>query len=140
MEDILLDDAGNFVIAADGDAATVYGAECLIQDIRHRLMTFPGDLWLHLMYGSKIPLYIQSVDTELNRLELEQEVYFTLRQDEFIDPDSIDIKLVERTRETIRILATVRIATSLENASGQMVEEAHIEIKIAQGSIEVNGI
>lgn len=137
----MLDDAGNIVLAADGDAATITGLDCLVQDIRHRLITFPGDLWLHLMYGSRIPLYIQAENTELNRLELEQEIRLALMQDEKIDPETIQIEITGWTRELITIKAAIEPAEDYdEDQSEEEAAQAAIEIKIGQGSIEVTGL
>lgn len=139
MEDIKLED-GNFVIAANGDIATVTGLDCLIQDICHRLMTFPGDLWLHLKYGSKIGLYVQAENTDLNRLELEQEIRLVLMQEEKIDPESIKVNITGWTRETIMIKALVTPVQDYDDETEEAAAQAAIEIKISQGSIEVTGL
>jgi len=141
MEDILIDSDGNFVATANGDVTTITGLPCLVQDISHRLMTYPGDLWLHGAYGSKIVQYIQSENNELNRLELEQEIRLALMQDEKIDPETIQVEIRSWDRETIYIRA---IVTPVDDYNDDLTEEeaaqVAIEIKISQGSIEVTGI
>lgn len=139
MEDILLDDDGNFVVAVDGDMETVTGLECLIQDVKHRLATFPGDLWLHREYGAEIPIYIQSVDTELNRLELAQVIRLAIQQDEKIDPESISITINSWERDYIEIKVSFKPVDNY-NEDEVPATSADIIITIGNGQMEVTNL
>lgn len=139
MEDILLDDEGNFVIAVDGDMETVTGLECLVQDVKHRLATFPGGLWLHLKYGAEIPIYEQSLDTEMNRLELEQAIRLAIQQDEKVDPNSISVTINTWTRDQIEAQVSFSPAEGF-NDDSTPATSADIIITIGNGQMEVTNL
>jgi hypothetical protein len=137
MEDILLDDNGNFVVAADGDAETVVDLECLLQDVKHRLLTFPGDLWQHRDYGIGVQAFLHQEDTELNRLYLEQVIRLGVAQDDQVDSESIKVSITSRTRDQVTVGVTFRpTATAFENDYGEIPEdEAAIVLTISQEGI-----
>ena len=45
--DILFDAEGDLAVSATGDLVITQGRSCLLQDIRDRLDTLPGDLFAH---------------------------------------------------------------------------------------------
>jgi len=140
MEDILLDDNGNFVLAADGDVETVVGLECLIQDVKHRLLTFPGDLWQHREYGVGIQAWNQAENTELNRLELAQAIRLGIARDERIDPESISVHITSWTRDAITVTITFRpTATAFDDDYGDIPDQAAIVLTISQDGITFEG-
>jgi hypothetical protein len=103
MEDIQLDEKGNFIRAANGDTKTVQDLYCLIQDVKHLLLTFPGDLWQHQQYGAGIQRFVQAEDTELNRLDFEQTIKLAVATDDRVEPESIRVEITSWTRETISV-------------------------------------
>jgi hypothetical protein len=140
MEDILLDKDGNFVVAANGDVQTVQGLKCVEQDAKHRLLTFPGDLWAHLTYGAGIQYFIHAEDNEINRLELEQVIRMALREDDRIDGESIKVEIQSWERDVIRVKVTFNLSrTALENNGEIPEEEATIILTISQTGIEFEG-
>jgi hypothetical protein len=140
MEDILLDDNGNFVVAGDGDVETVVDLECIIQDVKHRLLTFPGDLWQHRDYGIGVQAFLHQEDTELNRLHLEQVIRMGVAQDDRVDPESIKVSITSWTRDQITVGVAFRPATSAFDDYGEIPEEqAAIVLTISQEGITFGG-
>ncbi len=140
MEDILLDDEGNFVAGAGGDFATVADRDCLLQDIKHLLLTFPGDLWAHKDYGVGVQFYLQAEDQEINRLELQQLIKKQLAKDERIAADSIKVQIQSWSRETIKVQvrflpAAAAFAEEEEIPAG----EAVVILNISQQGISFGG-
>lgn len=141
MEDILIDNEGNFVQAADGDTQTVLDYRCLIQDIKHRLLTYVGDLWLHQEYGCRIRDFIQADNSEINRLELEQMIRLTIRDEELIDPESVRVSVKSWNREGITISAGFWPVEDFEDINtGAAPRDAAIIITIDQTGIGIGGI
>lgn len=139
MEDILLDENGNFVAAANGDMETVTDRECLIQDVKHRLLTFPGDLWTDKKYGTGIQRYIQAEDTELNRLELQQRIKTRLSKDIRIDSESISAKVTSWERNKIIVRTTFLPAGSFDEDGEVPAASADIVLIISQDGIMFGG-
>lgn len=140
MEDILLDDEGNFIISAAGDFATVTEADCLIQDVKHLLLTFPGDLWAHSEYGVGIQLYLQSEDTEINRLELQQLIKKQLAKDERIDADSIKVQIQSWSREMIKVQVSFLSAAATFTGEEEISPgEAVVILNVSQQGIGFGG-
>ncbi|MGL4677666.1 MAG: DUF2634 domain-containing protein [Brevinema sp.] len=74
-----------------GDFELVEENECLLQDIRNKLITEFGSLFYDKKYGIGILRYIHNSQEELTLLKLKQEILHTLKQDHRIHKDSIDI-------------------------------------------------
>ena len=141
MEDILIDNEGNFVQAADGDAQTVSDYDCLVQDIKHRLLTYLGDLWLHEEYGCRIRDFIQAENNELNRLELEQMIRLTIKDEELINPESIRVSVNSWDREGITMKASFWPVDDFEDIdTGAAPDAAAIVITIDQNGIGIEGV
>jgi phage baseplate assembly protein W len=132
MEDILLDDEGNFVAAADGDAATVSGARCIVQDVRHLLATHPGGLWAHPEYGVGLQRFLHAEDSELNRLELRQLIRLRLAEDERVKPGSVDVRVESWERDRIRISVRFEVAPGALAPSEERASEAQIVLTVSQ--------
>lgn len=140
LEDILLDENGNFVVAANGDMETVSGDNCLLQDVRHRLLTFPGDLWTDTEYGAGIQRYIQAEDTEMNRLELQQRIKTRIAMDTRIDQESIKVTISSWERDKISIVLTFFPAVYAFDDEGDVPEDqADIVLTISQNGITFSG-
>lgn len=133
MEDLMLDEEGNFVAAADGDAETVTEIDCLAQDVKHLLLTYPGDLWTDEEYGAGLQQFIQAEDTDLNRLEIEQVVKLAIAEDDRVDPESIKVLIMSWERDRIKL--AVSIWPKLGYEEDDNLEEAAIVLTITQEGI-----
>lgn len=91
--DIRLDKTWQLTQAADGDAPLCSDLECLYQNIILEALTQPGDLFYDSDFGWGLYDFIQSEDTSLTRLEIEQRVRSKLQKREQIQSDSIEIAL-----------------------------------------------
>jgi len=129
----MLDEKGNFVAAADGDAETVDGIDCLAQDVKHLLLTFPGDLWTNEDYGVGLQQFIQAEDTELNRLEIEQMIKMALAEDDRIDPESIKVSFISWERDKIKLAVSIWPKQGYEEADDPA--EAAVVLTITQEGI-----
>lgn len=92
---------GDFSVGPDGDLETVSGLECLIQDIRHEAMTYPGDLFYEPTYGFGLQDFIQRQITDVNRDELINRMTEKLLKNERIEPDSVEVLAQSWTLESI---------------------------------------
>ena len=64
--DVFIDpDSGQAVIGPNGDLVTVNGLACLAQDLRIRMMTTPGELPLHPLFGFPDPLGHAQAEPEI---------------------------------------------------------------------------
>lgn len=140
MDDLRLSKEGNFALSSDGDAAIVSGIDCLIQDIKHRLITYPGDLWLHPEYGSELRHFLQSTDDEMTRLELQQVIYLALKDDELIDPESITVSVINISRESIRVVVTFAPSDTFETEDAPISGEVSIVLAISQNGIIIGSV
>ena len=91
--DIRLDQTWQLTQAADGDAPLCSGLECLYQNILLEALTQPGDLFYDSEFGWGLYDFIQSEDTALTRLEIQQRIRSKLQKREQIQSDSIEISL-----------------------------------------------
>lgn len=140
MEDILLDDDGNFVQAKDGDVETVQDLECVLQDAKHRIMTFPGDIWAHPDEGVGLQRFIQAEDTEINRLEIAQLIKTKLALDDRIDPLSIKVFISSWERDKINIRVTfLLVPTAFDDPEEIPETEQAIVLTISQDGISLGG-
>lgn len=140
MEDVLLDANGNFVAAADGDMDTVRDVECLVQDLQHQALTFPGDLWHDPTYGLGLQQFIKSEDTELTRLEIAQTIKLGFEQDTRVEKNSVRVEFLEWELDKIRIRVRFRPnPDALEEPDGIPLEEAAIIISIGQEGMRMDG-
>lgn len=112
--DIRLNDEWQLTQAADGDAPLCSGLDCLYQNIALEAITQPGDLFYDPSFGWGLYDFIQSEDTELNRLEIMQRARLGLQKREVILPESISIN-VDFDDDIIRLLCSFRF--SEEDAS-----------------------
>lgn len=96
----------DFITLPTGDVETVDGRKCLLQDIRHRLITPRGDLWAHPEYGVRVYEFLQDEDTEINRLDLQQMIAGEIEQDPRVVPGSASVEVISWDRDRIRLRAT----------------------------------
>lgn len=92
MTDIALDAEGEIILEY-ADVALVEGKDCLLQDIKTRLMTDIGALFYDTSFGSGILRYIRAPADELTMLELKAAVKDALETDPRIDNNSVAVKV-----------------------------------------------
>ncbi len=140
VEDIMLDEGGNFVVASTGDMETVQGTGCVVQDVRHRLATFPSDLWAHLTYGAGLQYFINVEDSDLNRQELEQVIRMELKKEEYVKQSSVQVGIETWERDVIRVVVIFDInVEALDSSAETSTETASIVLTISQTGIEFGG-
>ena len=89
--DILFDADGDLVVNQSGDLGVAMGRACLVQDVRDRLGTLPGDLYSHPDWGCCIGRLLGSSDTPLNRALANRYLREALEDEPRIEPESISI-------------------------------------------------
>ncbi|MBT3231461.1 MAG: GPW/gp25 family protein [Calditrichaeota bacterium] len=98
--DILFDLDGDLAVGLTGDLLCVSGRDCLLQDVRDRLETLPGDLFAHGSWGCGIGKLLGAPDTPLNRALATRYIRYALEAEPRIEDKSISIKpLVFNTEE-----------------------------------------
>ena len=89
--DVLFDAEGDLAVSPTGDLVTVSGRDCLLQDIRDRLGTLPGDLFAHPDWGCGIGRLLGAMDTPLNRALAIRHIRFALEADPRVEDNTITI-------------------------------------------------
>ena len=89
--DILFDAEGDLAVSPTGDLVTVNGRDCLLQDIRDRLGTIPGDLFAHPEWGCSISRLLGTLDTPLNRALAIRYIRHALESDPRVEDNTITI-------------------------------------------------
>ena len=98
--DIGFDADGDLAVSLTGDLMCVTGRDCLLQDVRDRLETLPGDLFAHGDWGCGIGKLLGAPDTPLNRALAIRYIRYALEAEPRIEDKSISIKpLVFKTEE-----------------------------------------
>jgi len=100
--DILFDEDGDLVVSRTGDLALAVGRECLLQDVRDRLGTLPGDLYSHPDWGCRIVRLLGAPDTPLNRALAVRYLREALEDEPRIESESISITPLVFTPEEKR--------------------------------------
>lgn len=90
--DVLFDADGDLAVSAIGDLVIAQGKDCLLQDVRDRLETLPGDLFSHEDWGCGITRLLGAPDTPLNRALAIRYLRHALEADPRIEDNSISIK------------------------------------------------
>ena len=62
LEDVRLDN-GKFATTLDDDMQTIRGSRVVLQDIKHELMTFRGELKWHPEYGTSLQRHVKDEAT-----------------------------------------------------------------------------
>jgi phage baseplate assembly protein W len=89
--DLLFAADGDLAVTQRGDLALAEGRECLLQDVRDRLGTLPGDLYAHPDWGCRIGKMLGASDTPLNRALANRYLRETLEAEPRIGTESITI-------------------------------------------------
>ena len=90
--DVLFDADGDLAVSATGDLTIGQGRDCLLQDVRDRLETLPGDLFAHVSWGCGIGKLLGVPDTPLNRALATRHIRYALEAEPRIEDSSISIK------------------------------------------------
>ncbi len=90
--DVLFDTEGDLAVSATGDLVIAQGKDCLLQDVRDRLETLPGDLFAHSDLGCGIKRLMGAPDTPLNRALSIRYLRYALEAEPRIEDNSISIK------------------------------------------------
>ena len=93
--------AGELLVAPDGDVDLVAGRACLLQDLRHRLMTPKGALWCHPEYGVDLYDFLHLEGTEVNRLDFLMRLEEAVEADPRIEPGSVQASILRWDWESI---------------------------------------
>ena len=97
--DVLFDEDGDLAVGPTGDLVSVSGRDCLLQDIRDRLGTLPGDLFAHSDWGCGIGRLLGALDTPLNRALAIRNIRQALEADPSVRDDTIRITPITFTSE-----------------------------------------
>jgi phenylpyruvate tautomerase PptA (4-oxalocrotonate tautomerase family) len=133
LEDIYLDDEGNFVATADGDVKTITGVDVIFQDVKHELITELRSLWLHPDYGSRVQRFRQAENTAINRQELIQEVKLVIQRHPNVDAASIEVIVEDWTSHAINLIGSFLA----QNSATQTQERVALVIVMDQDGIRV---
>ena len=90
-KDVLFDEDGDLAVGPTGDLVSVNGRDCLLQDIRDRLGTIPGDLFAHPDWGCGIGKLLGALDTPLNRALAIRYIRHVLEADPRVEDNTIKI-------------------------------------------------
>jgi len=100
--DVLFNENGDLAVGSTGDLVSVSGRDCLLQDIRNRLGTLPGDLFAHLDWGCGIGRLLGALDTPLNRALAIRYIRHALESDPRVEDNTITITPLIFTSEEKR--------------------------------------
>ena len=89
--DVLFDEENDLAVSPTGDHVTISGRDCLLQDIRDRLGTLPGDLFSHPDWGCGIGRLLGAMDTPLNRALAIRYIRHALEADPRVEDNTITI-------------------------------------------------
>ncbi len=89
--DILFDEEGDLAVSRTGDLVLAVGRDCLLQDIRDRLGTLPGDLYAHPDWGCGIGRLLGAPDTPLNRALAVRYIRHALESEPRVEDNTITI-------------------------------------------------
>ena len=89
--DLLFDEDGDLTVNRTGDLALAVGRKCLLQDIRDRLQTLPGDLFAHPDWGCGVGKLLGALDTPLSRVLAIRYIRYALESDPRVEDNTIAI-------------------------------------------------
>ena len=100
--DVRFDEEGDLAVGRTGDLELAVGRDCLLQDIRDRLGSLPGDLYSHPDWGCGIGRLLGAPDTPLNRALAVRHLRITLEDEPRIESESVSITPLAFTPEEKR--------------------------------------
>jgi len=126
--DIKLDSSWQLTQAATGDAPTVSGFDCIMQDIRLEAMTQAGELFYDEEWGWSLLDFVQSEDDELTIIEVKERIREKLERREIVDPETISTK-VELEGDVLKVLTTFCfIGDSKAHSVSVAVDRVNVEV------------
>lgn len=90
---------GDLAVASDGDAATVTGVSCLVQDLIHRLSTPRGTLWMHPEYGCDLYRFLHVEDSQVQRIDMQGAIQDAIEADPRVVPGSATCEILSWSME-----------------------------------------
>jgi len=99
--DIRLTDEGNFVLGAGGDLVLCGDEVCLLQGVRHRLITPLGGLFYDLTYGLDYYNYLHRDNVPLSRAELAEAIKAQLYLEPRILRRSVVVEVLDWTEKIL---------------------------------------
>lgn len=131
--DILLDEDGNFVVGADGDAVLISNQEVIIQDIKHEIMTFLGGIPWHPEYGGKVQQFLKDEGFVINQKAIANELAAIISKHPNVIAGSASSSLVSWEKDVVELRSVFKY--SLETTASQT--EASLMVIIDQGGVRV---
>jgi hypothetical protein len=137
--DILLDEDGQAVAAANGELVWGDGLSAAVQDIRLRVFTALGGLFYDQDFGSTLPDYIHDDGTKANRLGLAAEAKRRVEMDARVLAGSVSSKILHWDETSIQIEVNWRfweteepqnLTVTLARPAGTRVTE---DVNLAEG-------
>ena len=97
LEDIVLDENGNFVLASDGDALTITDADVVVQDVADELMTYFTMIAAlgHDDFGGRLQEFIKSENTLINTNAMLREITAVVKRHPNVVDDSIQVAMAK---------------------------------------------
>ena len=92
--DIKMDETWQLTQAANGDAPTVSGIECILQDIKLEAVTQENEIFYDEEYGWSLLDFIQAEEDSLTRTEIEQRIKSKLSKRDYNNSDSIEVLII----------------------------------------------
>ena len=123
---------GDLAAAADGDAATVTGTACLVQDLIHRLSTPRGTLWMHPEYGCDLYRFLHVEDSQVQRIDMQGAIQDAIEADPRVVPGSARCEILAWAME-----GRVRLAVALQAISETHPLNLVLLADTAAGTVEV---
>lgn len=128
LTDIGIDDDGNFLISSDGDFQLIKGNECVLQDIKHELMTYAGNLFYDEDYGGKLIKFINKPNDEINRIELIQSIEEIVSKNEKVESDTVECEIIEWDLKQIVISVSFYIDDKKQVLFAEVGENINVKV------------
>ncbi len=121
--DLQLDEYGDLVIGPGGEPDTCDELDCLIQDLRHRLMTVKGSLPADATYGGDLPLWLHAEMTVPAKRDLVATVAEEIAKDSRV--------LAQRTSVVVKVAGAEEIALQIGIVRKSDLAETSFEVVVS---------
>lgn len=101
--DILLSDAGQLLVGANGDLVLCEDRDCLLQGVIHRLITPLGGLFYDPDYGLDLLRFLHVDNTRTSRYELGRDITRQLQMEPRVLRTSIEVQILSWTEKVIEV-------------------------------------
>ncbi|GAB6173271.1 hypothetical protein JCM15765_27490 [Paradesulfitobacterium aromaticivorans] len=116
LEDIAIDENGNFILSQEGDAATVTDVDVIIQDLADELMTFQGIISWHPEYGGRLQQFVKTENTAAERTAVAREVAAVILRHPNVIPDTVSVTPVLKQGGDLELAVSLNITLDGQNA------------------------